>query len=295
MLTYTVSTWVWQLLQSFQERFPHLHFPDVPVRGDLKLTEVLDAPYFFNWLPPFHDSHLKTGSCPLSLLQVLCPSLSPYSDSKPLQGFEAKLLEANGLVLNVFFQIWNLWPETPTEQAEEQNVEFSPYMNIISNQTIYDQFSGAKAPDISISIMAIVWFLLMDSSGAGETQFNGCCFYSLKVRLNCLAKVLLTLWIVQKCKLTSIFLQLLHLVTIRHFIHTNIWYSYFSWSNPDRVTLTERIAYHLHCIIITIQKPKSDGPCARSWLTPIIDGIPRAAFADYCFVALVDAHNCIEL
>jgi len=78
-------------------------------------------------------------------------------------------------------------------------------MNIISNQTIFDQFSGAEVPNISISIMIIVQFLLMDSNEAGEMQFNGCCFYGLKVRLNCLAKVLLTVWIVQKCKHTSIF------------------------------------------------------------------------------------------
>lgn len=79
------------------------------------------------------------------------------------------------------------------------------YMNIISNQTIFDQFSGAEVPNISISIMIIVQFLLKSSDGAGETQFNGCCFYSLEVRLNCLAKVLLTVWIVQKCKHTSVF------------------------------------------------------------------------------------------
>lgn len=36
------------LLKSFQERFPHLVFPEVPTRGDLDLKEVLRAPYFFN-------------------------------------------------------------------------------------------------------------------------------------------------------------------------------------------------------------------------------------------------------
>lgn len=79
------------------------------------------------------------------------------------------------------------------------------HMNIISNQTIFNQFSGAKVPDSSISIMIIVQFLLMDSDGAGEMQFNRCCFFSLKVRPNCLAKVLLTVWNVQKCKRTCVF------------------------------------------------------------------------------------------
>lgn len=46
-------------------------------------------------------------------------------------------------------------------------------------------------PDISISIMIIVQFRVMDSNGAGETQFHGCYYHSLKVRLICLAKVLL--------------------------------------------------------------------------------------------------------
>ncbi|XP_002978135.2 DNA-directed RNA polymerase 1B, mitochondrial isoform X2 [Selaginella moellendorffii] len=36
------------LLESFQKRWPKLKFPDLPVRGDLDLKEVLSSPYFFN-------------------------------------------------------------------------------------------------------------------------------------------------------------------------------------------------------------------------------------------------------
>ncbi|KAI3975682.1 hypothetical protein MKX01_023108 [Papaver californicum] len=36
------------LLESFQESFPKLEFPPLPVRGDFNLKEVLQSPYFFN-------------------------------------------------------------------------------------------------------------------------------------------------------------------------------------------------------------------------------------------------------
>ncbi|CAM6108851.1 unnamed protein product [Calypogeia fissa] len=36
------------LLKGFKEQFPKLDFPDVPSRGDLDLSEVTKAPYFFN-------------------------------------------------------------------------------------------------------------------------------------------------------------------------------------------------------------------------------------------------------
>ncbi|XP_039051823.1 DNA-directed RNA polymerase 1B, mitochondrial-like [Hibiscus syriacus] len=36
------------LLESFQESFPSLNFPALPVRGDFDLREVLESPYFFN-------------------------------------------------------------------------------------------------------------------------------------------------------------------------------------------------------------------------------------------------------
>jgi DNA-directed RNA polymerase len=36
------------LLESFEQSFPHLDFPPLPERGDLDLKVVLDSPYFFN-------------------------------------------------------------------------------------------------------------------------------------------------------------------------------------------------------------------------------------------------------
>ncbi|CAH8271205.1 unnamed protein product [Arabidopsis lyrata] len=36
------------LLESFEQSFPHLEFPPLPERGDLDLKVVLDSPYFFN-------------------------------------------------------------------------------------------------------------------------------------------------------------------------------------------------------------------------------------------------------
>uniref|UniRef100_A0A1J3DZF0 DNA-directed RNA polymerase n=1 Tax=Noccaea caerulescens TaxID=107243 RepID=A0A1J3DZF0_NOCCA len=36
------------LLESFEESFPHLEFPPLPERGDLDLKVVLESPYFFN-------------------------------------------------------------------------------------------------------------------------------------------------------------------------------------------------------------------------------------------------------
>ncbi|KAJ8492833.1 hypothetical protein OPV22_014554 [Ensete ventricosum] len=36
------------LLESFQEAFPTLTFPELPERGDFNLKDVLDSPYFFN-------------------------------------------------------------------------------------------------------------------------------------------------------------------------------------------------------------------------------------------------------
>ncbi|OVA15329.1 DNA-directed RNA polymerase [Macleaya cordata] len=36
------------LLESFQESFPTMHFPPLPERGDFNLKEVLESPYFFN-------------------------------------------------------------------------------------------------------------------------------------------------------------------------------------------------------------------------------------------------------
>lgn len=36
-----------QLKESWEMRYPDLNFPDLPERGDLQLTEVRDAPYFF--------------------------------------------------------------------------------------------------------------------------------------------------------------------------------------------------------------------------------------------------------
>ncbi|KAL1205880.1 DNA-directed RNA polymerase 2, chloroplastic/mitochondrial [Cardamine amara subsp. amara] len=36
------------LLESFEQSFPHLEFPPLPERGDLDLNVVLDSPYFFN-------------------------------------------------------------------------------------------------------------------------------------------------------------------------------------------------------------------------------------------------------
>lgn len=39
-----------QLLESFQSSFPSLSFPPLPERGDFNLRDVLESPYFFNWL-----------------------------------------------------------------------------------------------------------------------------------------------------------------------------------------------------------------------------------------------------
>ena len=37
-----------QLLESFQLRYPGVEFPPLPPRGDLDVTEVLAADYFFS-------------------------------------------------------------------------------------------------------------------------------------------------------------------------------------------------------------------------------------------------------
>jgi len=36
------------LYQSFVDRFPDLEFPPLPPRGDLRLSDVMNSPYFFD-------------------------------------------------------------------------------------------------------------------------------------------------------------------------------------------------------------------------------------------------------
>lgn len=39
---------LYQLLESFEKKFPTLKFPSLPERGDFDLREVMDSTYFFN-------------------------------------------------------------------------------------------------------------------------------------------------------------------------------------------------------------------------------------------------------